>query len=119
MADPVVHFEIIGRDPEKLRAFFSELFGWEFDTSGQALKEVAESYGFVEAGINGGVGGGQAYEPHVVFYVGVPNVAAALDEAERLGGTRRFGPVTAHDGALVVGQFTDPDGNLIGVAGSE
>jgi uncharacterized protein len=118
MSDPVVHFEIIGRKPEQLRAFFGELFGWRFDTSGQAVKEVADCYGFVEAGIYGGVGGGDTYEPHVVFYVGVPNVGEALDQAERLGGTRRFGPVTSGNG-LVVGQFTDPEGNLIGVAGSE
>jgi uncharacterized protein len=28
---PVVHFEIIGGDPERLRRFYRELFGWEFD----------------------------------------------------------------------------------------
>lgn len=118
MSKPVVHFEIIGREPAKLQAFFGALFGWQYDTSGQTVKEVAESYGFTEAGIYGGVGGGEAYDPHVVFYVGVPNVGEALAEAERLGGTRKFGPVDTGRG-LVVGQFTDPEGNLIGVAGSQ
>jgi predicted enzyme related to lactoylglutathione lyase len=33
VADPVVHFEIIGKDPDKLRSYFGELFGWQFDTS--------------------------------------------------------------------------------------
>ena len=33
MAQPVVHFEIIGTDPEKLRGYYGELFGWRFDTS--------------------------------------------------------------------------------------
>ena len=37
-------------------------------------------------------------------------------QAERLGGTRVMGPVTSPSG-LVVGHFTDPEGNLIGVAG--
>jgi uncharacterized protein len=38
------------------------------------------------------VGGGVDYEPYVIFYVGVPDVEAALRKAESLGGTRRMGP---------------------------
>ena len=41
---------------------------------------------------------------------------AALVRAERLGGKRVMGPERAPSG-LVVGHFTDPEGNLIGVAG--
>jgi uncharacterized protein len=59
----------------------------------------------------------RSYERRVLFYVGVPDVEAALIKAERLGGTRRMGP-EGKPGALVVGQFTDPEGNLIGVAGT-
>jgi hypothetical protein len=50
-----------------------------------------------------------------VLYVGVPDVEAALRKAEVLGGHRHIGPVTAPNG-LVIGQFTDPEGNLIGLA---
>jgi uncharacterized protein len=64
----------------------------------------------------GGVGGGAGYESHVLFYVGVPDVEAALRKAESLGGRRLMGPERAPSG-LVVGHFTDPEGNLIGVAG--
>ena len=42
---------------------------------------------------------------------------AALQRAEHLGGKRQLGPVRAPTG-LVVGHFTDPEGNLIGVAGT-
>jgi len=42
---------------------------------------------------------------------------AALQKAESLGGKRRMGPVRAPSG-LVVGHFTDPEGNLVGVAGT-
>jgi predicted enzyme related to lactoylglutathione lyase len=70
------------------------------------------------SGINGGVGGGRRFESHVVFYVNVPNVGAALERAEQLGGKRQMGP-EGTPGGLVVGHFTDPEGNLIGVAGSE
>jgi predicted enzyme related to lactoylglutathione lyase len=125
VSQPVVHFEVIGEDPERLRAFFGELFGWEFDTPSPVAQEVSDPgrYGFLDlvtsddgTGIRGGVGGGPGYASHAVFYVGVPNVEAALERAESHGGTRVMGPVTPPNG-LVVGHFTDPEGTLIGVAG--
>ena len=125
MAQPVVHFEIIGNDPQTLRDYYAGLFGWEFQTSSPVAHEVSEpgSYGFLDlvtsedgTGIRGGVGGGPRYKSHAVFYVGVPNVEAALQRAESLGGTRAMGPATSPNG-LVVGHFTDPEGTLIGVAG--
>jgi predicted enzyme related to lactoylglutathione lyase len=124
MGQPVVHFEIIGTDPSRLRGFFGELFGWEGDTSGTVAKEVSDptDYGFIElltasdgSGIRGGIGGGESYRPHTIFYVGVPDVEAALQRAEDLGGRRQMGPVTAPNG-LVIGHFTDPEGNLVGLA---
>jgi predicted enzyme related to lactoylglutathione lyase len=127
MGQPVVHFEVIGKDPAGLREYYGDLFGWGFDTSSPVAEEVSEptNYGFVDheahndgIGIPGGVGGGAAYESHAVFYVGVPDVEAALRKAETLGGTRQMGPARAPTG-LVVGHFTDPDGNLVGVAGTQ
>ena len=122
MGQPVVHFEVIGRTPDALRAYYNELFGWQFDTSGPVSGEVSEAgnYGFIEptsGGIAGGVGGGAAYAPHVVFYVGVDDVAATLERAESLGGTRAMGPDRAPGRDLVVAQFTDLEGNLVGLAG--
>jgi predicted enzyme related to lactoylglutathione lyase len=124
LGQPVVHFEIIGKNPAKLRSYYGELFGWEFDTGDATTEAVSQpgNYGFLlgnTAGeINGGVGGGEGYEPRVLFYVGVSNVEAALEKAESLGGQWQMGP-EGTPGNLVVGQFTDPEGNLIGVAGTE
>jgi predicted enzyme related to lactoylglutathione lyase len=120
MGHPVVHFEIIGTGPARLRDYYGALFGWAFDTGGAVAPSVSRAgeYGFTEPdGIPGGVGGGTGFDPHVVFYVGVPDVEAALAAAERLGGTRRMGPDRAPGRDLVVGHFTDPEGNLIGLAG--
>lgn len=124
MGQPVVHFEIIGSDPAKLRSYYGELFGWEFQVGDATTGTVSQlgNYGFVDGattgGINGGVGGGEGYERRVLFYVSVANVEAALQKAESLGGKRQMGP-EGTPGTLVVGQFTDPEGNLIGVAGTE
>lgn len=124
MAQPVVHFEIIGRDPAKLRSYYGQLFGWEFQIGDATTEAVSQpgNYGFVDGattggGINGGVGGGDGYESRVLLYVSVPNVEAALQKAESLGGKRQMGP-EGTPGTLVVGHFTDPEGNLIGVAGT-
>jgi predicted enzyme related to lactoylglutathione lyase len=124
MGQPVVHFEIIGADLPRLGRYFGELFGWEFDTSTSVSQAISrpDDYGFVTAatageavGIPGGVGGGDGYDAHVIFYVGVPDVEDALQKAESLGGSRVIGPDRAPTGP-VVGQFTDPEGHLIGVA---
>ena len=121
MGQPVVHFEIVGENPEGLRGYYADLFGWEFDTSSPVSDAVSEptNYGFVEAnegvGIPGGVGGGAGYAGRAMFYVAVADVEASLQKAEALGGTRKMGPERAPTG-LVVGHFTDPEGNLIGLA---
>ena len=121
MPNQVVHFEIVGTDPARLHAYYGELFGWTFDLGDTVSQQVSEPglYGFVDAsiaGVNGGVGGGSSLRPKALFYVGVDDVEAALAQAESLGGRRVFGP-DGVPGKLVVGQFTDPEGNLIGVAG--
>ena len=125
MGNPVVHFEITGTDPELLRNYYGELFGWEFDTSSPVAEAVSEpdDYGFVNrnttsdgTGIPGGVGGGAGYPAHAMFYVGVADVEAALQKAESLGGKRRMGPEQNPGTDLVVGHFTDPEGHLIGLA---
>ena len=31
MANPVVHFEVLGKDGERLQQFYRDLFGWKID----------------------------------------------------------------------------------------
>lgn len=51
---------------------------------------------------------------HVTFYVGVPEVAAALRKVESLGGKTMRGP-DAVPGGPTIGLFEDPGGHVIGV----
>ena len=121
MGQPVVHFEVIGKDGEKLRGYYSELFGWEIDADNPM------SYGLVQRdanlnpdgiGIGGGIGQGPEGHPgHVTFYVEVPDVETALAKAENLGGTRVMGPDKVME-RIELGLFNDPEGNLIGVVRS-
>ena len=126
MGQPIVHFEIIGGDPIQLRTYYAELFEWTFQENSPVAPEVSETdnYSFINrmttadgTGIPGGVGGGHGFRSHAIFYVGVPDVEAALHQAEGLGGKRVLGPARNEAGGVVVGHFTDPAGNLVGVAG--
>jgi predicted enzyme related to lactoylglutathione lyase len=78
MNQPVVHFEVIDQEPEKLRGFYGDLFG--SSTS--------------------------------AFPTSRPRCARRKAWAGRAAWAPRRTP-----GRIVVGHFTDPQGNLIGVAG--
>ena len=118
MGRPVVHFEVVGNDGKKLQKYYSELFDWDIEADNDM------GYGLVvrEANLNPdgiGIGGGvsqgpEGYGGHVTFYVEVPDVEAALAKAEELGGSRIFGPDKVMD-MMVLGQFADPEGHVIGV----
>ncbi len=113
MQHPVVWFEVMGENGERSQSFYSKLFGWKIDASNPM------KYGMVEAvngqGIPGGVGqlGDQPW-PKVTFYVSTESVSASLEQAEKLGG-KVLVPRTAMPDGPVLGIFTDPDDNAIGL----
>jgi predicted enzyme related to lactoylglutathione lyase len=118
MGQPVVHFEVVGKDGEKLQRYYSELFGWEIQADNPMKYGMVAREGNVGrdgVGIGGGVGQGpDGYDGHVTFYVAVPDVEAALQKAESLGGQRIMGPENIMD-MVTLGQFKDPEGNMVGV----
>jgi predicted enzyme related to lactoylglutathione lyase len=118
MGQPVVHFEVAGRDGAALRSFYSELFGWRIDANNPMNYGIVQRDENVSAdgvGIGGGIAQGpEGYPGHVTFYVEVPNVEAALAHVESLGGTRMMGPDEVMEG-LVIGLFNDPEGHTIGL----
>jgi predicted enzyme related to lactoylglutathione lyase len=123
MGNPIVHVDIIGPDPDLLREFYRELFDWRAEPGAPVASQVSDesAYSFIEPGdgaapVPAGIGGGPAFPARAMFYVGVTDVEAALAEAERLGGRRLLGPALNAGGGVVVGHFTDPTGNVVGVA---
>ena len=113
MGQPVVHFEVIGKDPGKLRGYYEQLFGWNFgEPMGPSDYAVLED----PDGIGGGVGAGpEGYGGHVTFYVQVQDVEAVLAQAEGLGGQRMMGPDEVPGAGIVIGLLQDPEGHVIGV----
>ena len=45
MGQPVVHFEVIGKDPDALRSYYGDLFGWVW----MAFQWVSTIVGFLSA----------------------------------------------------------------------
>src|SRR5437588_8389363 len=119
MGQAVVHFEVIGKDPEKLREFYSQMFEWNFsDPIGPTnYRMVDRNTNDDGVGIAGGMGGvPEGYDGHVTFYVEVEDVGKALDKAEELGGKKMMGPDQVPEGP-VIGLFVDPQGHTIGLVG--
>jgi predicted enzyme related to lactoylglutathione lyase len=106
----VVHWEVQARDPGAQREFFGSLFGWSVDANN------AENYGMVTAGGPGSIGGGIGATmdaPRATFYVQVPSIVDTLDKAATMG-AQMIMPRT-DIGMVVMAQFRDPEGNLIGL----
>jgi uncharacterized protein len=122
--NPVVHFEIMTKDPKALTAFYRDAFDWPIDSEhpisgGSGVPEyflvAPDGAQPPKAGINGGFGSlPPGYGGHVTFYIAVDDVAAALDKIERLGGKRMMGPDQVPNGP-VIGLFQDPQGHTVGV----
>jgi len=113
MGKPVVHWEIRARNAPELQKFYGDLFDWKIDTNNPM------DYGLVETGgtggINGGIGGSPSPEAAgLSFYVQVPDLQAALDKAESLGGKTLMGP-TEIPNVVTLAMFADPEGNCIGL----
>jgi predicted enzyme related to lactoylglutathione lyase len=115
MGNPVVWFEVVGKDGGKLRRFYSDLFGWTIDAAQGDM-----DYGLVPGG-NGGIGGGVGQSQdggtgHVTFFVEVDDPKAYLKKAEKLGGKTVVPPIEIPTYNLTFAYFTDPQGHLIGLS---
>lgn len=122
---PVIHFEIMSKDPDALSAFYRDAFGWDMD-SGTYPGGGAGAVKYIVArptgeelpsgyGINGGIGAApDGYAGHVTFYIRVDDVEEALQAVEARGGKRMMGPEKVPNGPIV-GLFIDPQGHTIGL----
>lgn len=102
---PIVFFDIAGPDAAAQRKFYAEVFGWQIAPGGQ-----------VEAPCPPGkLAGALRTDPaDVLIYFGVPDVTATLAKIEAAGG--KIGvPRFEVKGVVVLGLFSDPAGNRLGL----
>lgn len=113
MPNPVVHFEVLGKDAQALQGFYSKIFDWQ-------MEKVMDTYAMVrpvgESGIAGGVGSTMSPETpgHTTFYVEVDDLQATLDAIEAAGGATVQPPMDIPNGPSIA-LFRDPDGNVVGL----
>jgi predicted enzyme related to lactoylglutathione lyase len=111
MANPVVHWEIGGRDLDTLQDFYAKAFGW-------TIREGGDGYRMVDPA-DGGLGGGlmqasQHMPPYVTVYVQVDDLESALERIGELGGVPLVPPTPIGD-EMSFALFRDPEGNIVGL----
>lgn len=110
MTNPIMHFEIIGKDAIALQKFYADTFGWQLSPP---MPEMG-NYSIFDnegEGIGGGIGEG---DPRVTVYIAVDDPQRYMDAAVKAGATVLM-PVTAIMPDVTIGLFADPAGNCIGL----
>ena len=114
MGNPVAFFEVVSTQHEQAQRFYGDLFGW-------TVTADADGYGLVDTGagpdaVGGGIGPSQTPgDTGVKVYVQVPDLQAALDRAEELGGKALVPPTDLPAGYGRFAILADPDGNPVGL----
>jgi hypothetical protein len=110
---PVVHWEIGTAEPEPLRRFYGEAFGWNMHVVQPGAYTMIASKG--ESGLGGGFADTRGGFPdYVTVYVEVDDIPAVMSRAPACGGKKLMGPFQASE-SLTVGFVTDPDDTMIGL----
>ena len=116
MPNPVVYFEIAGKDVKELNDFYSSVFGWETE-----VEPNSGTYSVVsspEPGIPGHlfpVTEEMGFNNWVTFYIEVDDIQAYLDKAESLGGKTCIPPQDIPGNMGSFAMLLDPSKNYIGI----
>ncbi|HXH21398.1 MAG TPA: VOC family protein [Dehalococcoidia bacterium] len=115
MPNPVVHFEIVGKDGKKLQDFYSRVFDWQINANNPMQYGIVDNGG---QGINGGIAATDQPNGHATFYIEVSDTDQYLRKIESLGG-KTVVPTTVIPDMVTFAMFTDPEGNLVGLVKAE
>lgn len=108
-------FQIDTDDPDGARRFYGELFNWTFtaDPNAGDAYQLAKRAG-TEQPMGGIANTGGESPNRAMIMVVVSDVAAAIEQAERLGG-KVEAPLTTTPNGLTFAKLQDPAGNTFGV----
>ena len=113
MANPVVRWQIVSRNPEQVAGFYSGVFGWEVDRSN------ALGYRELRSGTPGGIDGGvwpRGDEGHdlLQLFIQVEDIEATIQRAVEQGATVIVPKATLPDGDQMA-ILADPTGLTFGL----
>jgi uncharacterized protein len=108
----VIFFELPANDPERASAFYSQVFGWNFQKWGEHDYWLITT-GEGEDGINGGLTR-KTINKSVVNTVGVTDLDAQIAAVLAAGGTLLEGKMEV-TGMGYLAYCADPEGNAFGM----
>ncbi|MFB0499876.1 MAG: VOC family protein [Candidatus Hadarchaeaceae archaeon] len=121
MSHTIVHFEIPADNPEKLKQFYENVFGWKIEKSPGPIDywmistvPVDEQGKLTEMGVNGGMMKRQNPEHKITNYILVESVDEYAKKIEDAGG-KIIVPKTAVPSVGYWAMFVDPDGNVLAI----
>jgi hypothetical protein len=118
MPNPVIHFEIMGKNSAKIQQWYREVFGWKIDPMPLPGMPEGATYGTVSAQEDKGIGGGVSEDPsgqaRTMIYIEVDDPQAYLNKIEKAGG-KTVMPVTEIPNIVTFAMFSDLDGNILGL----
>lgn len=116
MGAPIAYFEIVSPQAERIRSFYTQLFGWATVDIGDPTYTMIDT-GAGAGAIGGGIGSPQrATDPGgTKIYMRVDDLQAYLDRAEQLGGRTVVPPRSLPGDLGSFAIFADPDGQLVGL----
>lgn len=115
MGRPVVHWELMSKDPGKVAAFYEQIFGWKIQQMPEMNYRLVETGG--KGGINGGIFKPERQEPwpgNMTLYIDVDDLAAYRERILAAGGEIRV----EEQEVPGMGSFTlfaDPEGRMMGL----
>jgi predicted enzyme related to lactoylglutathione lyase len=107
-ARPLVHWEIQARNPDTIRAFYSQMFNWQIGEG--RIMVIPAGVGAPEGGPGGHIMPGET--SRVVLYIQVRDLGESLQRAVELGGTKTRDPLDLPNGPTIAG-IADPEGNPV------
>ena len=117
----IIHFEIPADDVEKLRRFYSELFGWKIEKTPGPMEyymiqtvSIDEKGMLLRSGVNGGMMKRRNPEHKLINYIAVESVDEYSQKIELLGG-KVIVPKTEIPGIGWWAFAVDPEGNQFAI----
>jgi len=115
MGRPVVHWELMSKEPEQVSNFYEKIFGWKI----QHMPEI--NYRLVQTDSNAGINGGIVqparegpWPGNMTLYIDVDDLSAYRKRIVDAGGKIHVEEQEVpHMGALTL--FTDPEGRMMGL----
>ena len=108
MANPVIQFQILSKEPDAAAGFYSRLFGWTVHADNPMGYRQIDTGS--KDGIPGGIWPAPPQSPNFVqLFVKVDDVTASVKKAEELGAKLLIPPTTLPEGDEMA-VLLDPQG---------